>query len=161
MRDTHLSRSGRHRGRWRVPALVAAMLVAACSGRASAQPALVELSMTDRDTGQVLPMYAHAGKLYVAGQAGVRYSLKVHNQTGGRVMVVVSVDGLTSSPPSALRAAACAGRGDSGGDGVVERAHTHTVASVGSCFTPLLKSEWVNPDKVLRLVGVKGGHSPA
>jgi len=26
---------------------------------------------------------------------------------------------------------------------------------------PLLKSEWVNPDKVLRLVGVKGGHSPA
>lgn len=73
---------------------MAAMLCAACAGTAFAGPDLVDLRVVDRETGQVLRTYAHDGKLYVAGEPGARYGLRVRNQTSGRVMVVMSVDGV-------------------------------------------------------------------
>jgi len=53
-----------------------------------------ELQVVSRSTGQRLPVYAHGGKLYVAGQPGERYSIHVANRTQGRVLAVISVDGV-------------------------------------------------------------------
>ena len=75
-------------------ASVAALLCVACAGTAVAGAALADLQVVDRETGQVLRTYAHHGRLYVAGQPGARYGLRVRNLTPGRVMVVLSVDGV-------------------------------------------------------------------
>jgi len=56
--------------------------------------ALVDLQVIDRETGQAARVWRHAGRMYVAGQPGERYSLRVTNNTGGRVLVVMSVDGV-------------------------------------------------------------------
>jgi hypothetical protein len=55
---------------------------------------LVDMTVVDRDTGQVLRVWRHDGRLFVAGQPGARYSLRVANHTDGRVLVVMSVDGV-------------------------------------------------------------------
>ncbi len=55
---------------------------------------LVTLQVVDRETGEVARVWRHAGKLYVAGQPGARYSLRVTNNSGGRLLAVVSVDGV-------------------------------------------------------------------
>ena len=73
---------------------MAAMLCVACAGTAFAGSNLVDLRIVDRDSGRVLRTYAHDGRLYVAGQPGGRYGLRVTNHTAGRVMVVLSVDGV-------------------------------------------------------------------
>jgi hypothetical protein len=64
------------------------------TARADLQPDLVDLKVVDRDTGQTLQVWPHDGRLFVAGQPGDRYSLRVTNHTGGRVLVVMSVDGV-------------------------------------------------------------------
>lgn len=75
------------------PAALAALL--ACAGSpAQAVGALADLTVVDRDTGQTLPLYRHAGRLYLAGQPGTRYAIALRNQTGARVMTVISVDGV-------------------------------------------------------------------
>jgi len=53
-----------------------------------------DLQIVSRSTGQPLPVYAHGGKLYVAGQPGERYAIQVTNKTRGRVLAVMSVDGV-------------------------------------------------------------------
>ena len=55
---------------------------------------LADLSVISRSTGQRLPVYAHDGKLYIAGQPGERYSVEIRNRIGGRILAVVSVDGI-------------------------------------------------------------------
>jgi hypothetical protein len=76
------------------PILAAAIAVAALSWavRAFADP--VDLQVVDRDTGQALRIWRHDGRLFVAGEPGDRYSLRVTNHTGRRVLVVLSVDGV-------------------------------------------------------------------
>ncbi|MGA0599639.1 hypothetical protein ACO2Q3_02935 [Caulobacter sp. KR2-114] len=54
----------------------------------------VDLRVVDRDSGRVLPLWRHDGRLYVAGRPGARYGLRVVNHTGRRVLVVMSVDGV-------------------------------------------------------------------
>ncbi|MFI4936681.1 MAG: hypothetical protein ACHP7N_18925 [Caulobacterales bacterium] len=54
----------------------------------------VDLKVVDRGTGQTLRVWRHDGRLFVAGEPGARYSLRVTNHTGGRVLVVMSVDGV-------------------------------------------------------------------
>lgn len=77
-----------------VSALGGVGLLAACAPWATAGPTLVDLSVVDRDSGRVLRTYAHAGRLFVAGAPGARYSLRVSNRTSRRVLVVMSVDGV-------------------------------------------------------------------
>ena len=75
--------------------VVAAALAAAALGLAApafADP--VDLSVVDRETGRPLKVWRHDGRLFVAGRPGSRYSLRVTNNTGGRVLVVLSVDGV-------------------------------------------------------------------
>lgn len=67
---------------------------AGCATSAMAQPAQVDLAVVDRDSGQVLPVHRHDGSGFVAGTPGVRYALRLTNRTGGRQLVVVSVDGI-------------------------------------------------------------------
>jgi hypothetical protein len=78
--------------------LAAAMAMIGLAGAANAcayaptDP--VELKVVDRQTGQALRLWRHDGRLFVAGRPGARYSLRVTNRTEGRVLVVMSVDGV-------------------------------------------------------------------
>jgi hypothetical protein len=84
---------------------LALLLTNACSPL-SARP-LVEVSVVDRDTGQWLRQYPHRGDTWVPGTPGSRYSVRLSNNTGERVLVVLSVDGInavtgqTASPSQA------------------------------------------------------------
>ena len=73
-------------------AAVAAAALGGCAAHAGGVP--VDLSVVDRDTGQVLRVWRRGGRLFVAGRPGARYSLRVNNHTDGRVLVVLSVDGV-------------------------------------------------------------------
>lgn len=75
-------------------AMVISALGLAGTARADLNPDLVDLKVVDRETGQTLPVWRHDGRLFLAGQPGGRYSLRVTNHTGGRVLVVMSVDGV-------------------------------------------------------------------
>lgn len=57
---------------------------------------LLDLSVIDRDTGSVLHTYSMDGKLYIAGKPGHRYAIRMRNRTGGRVLAVLSVDGVNA-----------------------------------------------------------------
>jgi hypothetical protein len=61
---------------------------------AFAAPDLVDLKVVDRDTDRPLRVWRHHGRLFVAGEPGARYALRVTNHSGGRVLVVMSVDGV-------------------------------------------------------------------
>jgi hypothetical protein len=75
-------------------AMATAAIGLACVTRAHADPAPVDLQVVDRDTGQPLKVWRHDGHLFVAGAPGDRYGLRVTNHTDGRVLVVMSVDGV-------------------------------------------------------------------
>ena len=70
-------------------------LLSACASIADAGT-LVDVQITDRVSGEILPQYRHHGKLYVAGTPGARYSINVRNKSNGRVMGIVSVDGVNA-----------------------------------------------------------------
>lgn len=55
---------------------------------------LIDLEIVNRDTGQVLQTYRQFGHAYVAGDPGDRYAIRLTNRTGGRVLAVLSVDGV-------------------------------------------------------------------
>lgn len=74
--------------------LALALSSAACSPLSARD--LVGLDIVDRDTGQVLPEYGHRGQDWVAGVPGHRYSVRLTNTTGERVLVVLSVDGVNA-----------------------------------------------------------------
>jgi hypothetical protein len=77
--------------------LLAAAVAAALSLSAAAHAgSLVDVTVIDRDTGSTLPAHRHDGKLYVAGTPGHRYSVRLENRTGARVLTVLSVDGVNA-----------------------------------------------------------------
>lgn len=76
---------------------LAAAVLAAGLGWASdvlAEPSPVDLQVVDRGTGRALPFWRQNGRLFIAGEPGARYGLRVSNHTGGRVLLVLSVDGV-------------------------------------------------------------------
>lgn len=83
-----------------------AMLMTGACSPLSARP-LVDVSVVDRDTGEWLREYPHHGDTWVAGTPGNRYSVRLSNTSGERVLVVLSVDGInavtgeTASPSQA------------------------------------------------------------
>ena len=64
--------------------------------RPEVKQALVQASLLDRSTGQVLPLHPHGGQLWVAGERGHAYAVRLRNTTGERVLVVLSVDGINA-----------------------------------------------------------------
>jgi hypothetical protein len=88
-------------GRWHssarrsaILAMAAAAIGLACVVRAHADSAPVDLQVIDRESGQPLKVWRHDGRLFVAGAPGDRYGLRITNHTDGRVLVVMSVDGV-------------------------------------------------------------------
>lgn len=78
-----------------VAASIAFLGAAAHGAAAHARAApLVTVQVVDRETGQVARVWRHAGRLYIAGRPGARYSLRVTNNSAGRVLAVMSVDGI-------------------------------------------------------------------
>jgi hypothetical protein len=58
--------------------------------------ALAEVEVLDRDTNTLLPIHWHNGQRYIAGEPGRRYAVVVRNRSGGRVLALVSVDGINA-----------------------------------------------------------------
>ena len=73
-------------------AVVAA--TAAASMNAAAIGRLADVTVIDRSTGETLPVHLYRGEYWVAGTPGAKYSVAVANGSGGRVMAVMSVDGV-------------------------------------------------------------------
>ncbi|MEO7432286.1 MAG: hypothetical protein ABIR62_09700 [Dokdonella sp.] len=76
--------------------LYAALLATATLCGTAQAGSLLDLAVVDRDTGATLDTYADHGKLYVAGTPGHRYSVRMTNRSGGRVLAVLSVDGVNA-----------------------------------------------------------------
>ena len=57
---------------------------------------LTDVQVIDRATGELLPQYRHHGKVYLVGTPGNRYSINVRNKSNGRIMSIVSVDGVNA-----------------------------------------------------------------
>ena len=64
------------------------------AGRALAVGSLTDVTIYDRTTGGVLPVYQSDGRWYVAGKTGREYEVRIRNNTGGDLLAVVSVDGV-------------------------------------------------------------------
>ncbi|HEY8571061.1 hypothetical protein [Phenylobacterium sp.] len=71
---------------------VSALLAGAA--RAQAPYDLVDLTVVDRESGAPMRVWRHKGRSFVAGRPGARYSLRLTNRSAGRVLVVMSVDGV-------------------------------------------------------------------
>src|SRR5438876_939577 len=52
------------------------------------------VEIVDRSEGRVLPVYWHQGRRYVVGKPGNEYAIGVRNGSSGRVLAVMSVDGV-------------------------------------------------------------------
>ena len=72
----------------------AAALAALSTVPAHAVGRLADIQVIDRDSGETLTVYRHQGEHWVAGRPGARYAVSVRNATPGRVLGVVSVDGV-------------------------------------------------------------------
>lgn len=77
-------------------ALVVFASVAAAHGSArwpDAQAPL-DVEIYDRTRGELLQVYRHRGELYVAGEPGHEYEIRLRSREPGRVLAVTSVDGV-------------------------------------------------------------------
>jgi hypothetical protein len=75
-------------------AVAAAALWVSGAPSARAETNLVDLQIVDRETGEPLRVWRRGGRQFIAGEPGRRYSLRLVNQSEGRVLVVLSVDGV-------------------------------------------------------------------
>lgn len=79
---------------FRLALSLTAALAALASTPAHAVGRLTDIQVTDRDSGETLTVYRHQGEHWVAGRPGARYAVSVRNATPGRVLGVISVDGV-------------------------------------------------------------------
>ena len=78
-------------------AFAAAAAASACTALpAHAVGSIVDVQIVDRTRGDVLSTWRHRGAHYVAGRPGDRYAVRLTNRSGGRVLVVLSVDGVNA-----------------------------------------------------------------
>lgn len=86
--------------------LAAAVVLSACAPLTSAtayeragpwpRADLADIEVLDRSTGEQLPIYHHGGQRWIAGTPGHRYAVLLRNATPGRILGVVSVDGINA-----------------------------------------------------------------
>jgi hypothetical protein len=73
---------------------------ALCAALAACTPLqarpLVDIGVVDRDRGAWLGPIRHRGQDWIEGEPGHRYAVRLTNTTGGRVLVVLSVDGVNA-----------------------------------------------------------------
>ena len=74
-----------------------ALTVAACAvSHAAAASALLDVEIVARSDGRILPSWHHQGRLWVAGNPGEAYAVRLVNRSAGRVLAVLSVDGVNA-----------------------------------------------------------------
>src|SRR5215468_317274 len=56
--------------------------------------AQASVEIFDRSEGRLLPVYWHQGRRYVVGKPGNEYAIRVRNGGSGRMLAVMSVDGV-------------------------------------------------------------------
>ena len=74
--------------------VAAALLALAGAPAACAESRLVQVDVIDRDAGENLHVWRDHGRPVVAGRPGARYSLRLVNNSGERVLAVVAIDGV-------------------------------------------------------------------
>jgi hypothetical protein len=74
--------------------VVLGFLALGLAGRAFAVGGLADVTVYDRSSGQLLPVYTADGQRYVAGRTGNEYELRIRNNTSEDILAVVSVDGV-------------------------------------------------------------------
>lgn len=83
-------------------AILAGLLTFLAPGSAGASrdraPAYIQrwakVEVFDRTAGHALPVYVHRNRLYVAGEPGHQYEVRLGNRSGERLLAVTSVDGV-------------------------------------------------------------------
>jgi hypothetical protein len=75
--------------------LLTATLLTACATIVDAGT-LADVSVINHTTGETLPVYRHQGRYFVEGKAGDRYAVQMRNRSGGRILTVLSVDGVNA-----------------------------------------------------------------
>ena len=80
-------------------ALTLALLAALATGCVATPPSagagsLGSLDLVGRGDGGVLPVHPHGGRRWVVGTPGQEYAVRVCNSTAGRMLAVISVDGV-------------------------------------------------------------------
>jgi len=75
--------------------VLAATLLTGCASLADAG-SLADVAVINRTTGERLQVHRHGGRMYVEGKAGERYAVEMRNRTGGRILTVLSVDGVNA-----------------------------------------------------------------
>ncbi len=70
--------------------------ISAVAAPARAAGQLVDVELVDRSENRLLPMHRYGGAAWVAGQPGNRYAIRLANRSAGRVLVVLSVDGVNA-----------------------------------------------------------------
>jgi hypothetical protein len=53
-----------------------------------------QVQIYDRASGQILPTYSRQGRLYIAGEPGHEYEVRIRNNDSTRVLAVTTVDGV-------------------------------------------------------------------
>ena len=88
------SRSARHgNGVQRALAALSTALACALPG-ATAVAHVGNIDVVTRSDGRVLPVHEKEGHRWIVGTPGQEYAIRVCNTTGGRVLAVMSVDGV-------------------------------------------------------------------
>src|SRR6516164_10191038 len=85
------------RGKWSARIMIGAAgltLIGAAGAHVVTPVAPATVEILDRSEGRVLPTYWHQGRRYVVGKPGNEYAIRVRNPSGGRVLAVMSVDGV-------------------------------------------------------------------
>lgn len=75
-------------------ALATTMVAGVAKAEAVAPPRQTTVEIVDRTEGRVLPIYWHLGRRYVVGKPGNEYAIRVRNNGNGRLLAVMSVDGV-------------------------------------------------------------------
>ena len=75
--------------------ILCGLILYACAGSA-VSAGLVDVAVVNRRTGERLEIYRHEGKRYVAGRPGDSYAVELRNLSGGRLLTVLSVDGVNA-----------------------------------------------------------------
>lgn len=73
---------------------LAAVTTLLASSQVLAVGRVADVSVIDRDSGQVIQARYHRGEWWVEGRPGARYAIRIHNTLGHRVLAVTSVDGV-------------------------------------------------------------------
>ena len=78
--------------------MLASMILMSCLSlpACARQMNLVDVQVQDQDSGNLLQRIPYAGRNYIEGQPGHRFAVTLQNNTGERVLAVLSVDGVNA-----------------------------------------------------------------